>query len=393
MSATGARLIERARSVAPIIEAEADRVEAETRITPRIHDALVEQELYWIGLPRELGGSEADIVTCMEVVEEIARADGSTGWSYFVNLVTTCGVVPFMTEEAIAMLFADGKRPIMAGQLVPPPNARSRRVEGGYVCSGLHSFASGSATADWISSAQFLHEDGQPVLKPDGSPVMTITLMPKADVEFRGNWDVMGMVGTASYDYAIEERFVPDALMVEGILLNPDSGQHARRGQPMLRMGSLIGGVAGHSACVLGIMKRAIEELVKLVRAKTRPGYAGKIADDPVFLHQFATIDADYQAIRGQVLETFRAIEARVRAGEPVNAGDFAAARQIATWSHVRAGEIVNLAFRWAGTTPVRNPNALGRCARDMLVANAHLLFDPRTMTDAGPVLLEKWAR
>ena len=66
-------LLERARRIAPLIEAEADTIERETRITRAVHDAFVETELYWIALPRELGGAEADIVTCIEVCEEIAR--------------------------------------------------------------------------------------------------------------------------------------------------------------------------------------------------------------------------------------------------------------------------------------------------------------------------------
>jgi hypothetical protein len=28
---------------------------------------------------------------------------------------------------------------------------------------------------------------------------------------------------------------------------------------------------------------------------------------------------------------------------------------------------------------------------RDILVANSHMLFDPKTLTDAGPVLVEQW--
>jgi alkylation response protein AidB-like acyl-CoA dehydrogenase len=298
-----------------------------------------------------------------------------------------------MSDEALAAFFADGERPIAAGQLVPPPNARSRKVDGGYVCSGQHSFASGSAFANWITSAQYEYDGDTPLFHADGTPRMTITLMRPEEVTFRGNWDVMGMVGTSSYDYEIKDRFVPDAMMVEGILLNPDSGQHARRGHHALRMGSLITGVAGHCGCSLGIMKRALQELVALVGAKSRLGYGGKIAEDPVFLNQFAQMDAEYHAVRTHVLNSFGAIEERVRRGEPVSLADFASARQVATWSHQRAGEIVGFAFRWAGTTPVRNPNALGRCMRDTLVANAHLLFDPKTLTDAGPELLKRWVK
>jgi alkylation response protein AidB-like acyl-CoA dehydrogenase len=386
-------LLERARRIAPLIEAEADTIERETRITRAVHDAFVETELYWIALPRELGGAEADIVTCIEVCEEIARADGSTGWSFFVNLVTTAGVVPFATEEALKIMFANGERPIAAGQLVPPPNARSQRVEGGYVCSGHHSFASGSAFANWISSAQYEHDGGKPLFNADGSPKMTITLMRPEQVKFAGNWDVMGMVGTSSYDYLVEDLFVPDALMIEGILLRLDSGQMAKRGHTLLRLGSLLNGVAGHVGCILGIAKRAMQEVATLVSKKARLGYPGPVGEDQVFLNKFAHYDAEFHAMRARVLEVFGDIEAKVRDGGTVSEEDFARARQMGTWSHEKCGEITGFAFRWAGTTPVRNPNILNRCMRDTLVANSHLLFDSKTMTDAGGPILKSWIR
>lgn len=386
-------LLERARSVAPLIEAEADTVERETRITRAIHDAFVDTELYWIALPRALGGAEADLVTCIEVCEEIARADGSTGWSFFVNLVTTAGVVPFMSDEALSIMFANGERPIAAGQLVPPPNARSQRVEGGYLCSGHHSFASGSAFANWISSAQYEHDGDTPLFNEDGTPKMTITLMRPDQVTFAGNWDVMGMVGTSSYDYIVKDLFVPDALMIEGILLRPDSGRMAKRGHTLLRLGSLLNGVAGHVGCILGIAKRAMQEIAALTSSKSRLGYQGTIAEDPVFLNRLSHFDAEFHAMRARVLEVFGGIEAKVRDGGTVSDEDFARARQIGTWSHEKCGQITGFAFRWAGTTPVRNPNVLGRCMRDTLVANSHLLFDSKTMTDAGPAILKSWLR
>ena len=43
------------------------------------------------------------------------------------------------------------------------------------------------------------------------------------------------------------------------------------------------------------------------------------------------------------------------------------------------------------GISPVRNPSVLGRCMRDILVANSHMLFDPKTLTDAGPVVVKRW--
>ena len=379
--------LDRARSIAGIIEAEADQVEQDTRITRAIHEALLDSELYWLPLPQVYGGADADIATCIEAVEEISRADGSTGWTYFVNLATFSGIFPFLSDETLSLLYADGKRPVFAGQLVPV--GRSEKTPDGYRCSGRHNFASGSAFADWICATQFEYDGDTPVMKSDGLPKTTIALLHHDDVEFQGNWNVMGLAGTASYDYQVHEQVVPSVRMLDGDILSPDA--EPLRGNAMLRMGALVTAYCMHTACALGIAKRAMQEVAKLVSQKTRVGYDGKIAEDPVFLNGFAQADAEYRAARGRVIEAFREAETKVASGGKLTLADHAILRQTATWAHGKAGEVAAFCFRWAGTTPVRNPNALGRCMRDILVANSHMLFDPKTLTDAGPVLVEQW--
>lgn len=383
-----AALLDRARSIAGLIEAEADAVEQGTQITRSIHEALCRTALIWAPLPREYGGADADIVTCIEVVEEIARADGSTGWSFFVNMATFSGLFPFMSDAELAELYADGHPPTCAGQLVA--TGRSQAVPGGYRCSGNHTFASGSAFADWICSAQVLHEGDVPALGADGLPKTTIALLRRDEVEFQGNWDVMGMCGTGSYDYTVHPQVVPAVRVLDGNILSPFA--EPLRGNAMLRMGALASAYSLHTATVLGIAKRALQEIANLASRKTRPGYQGTIAQDPVFLNAFALTDAEFHAARGRLIAVFQDAEAKVAGGAKLTLDDHAIMRQTATWAHGKAGEVVAACFRWAGTTPVRNPSVLGRCMRDVLVANSHMLFDPKTLTEAGPVLVERWA-
>jgi alkylation response protein AidB-like acyl-CoA dehydrogenase len=379
--------LDRARSIADVIEQDADTVEQSTRITPRIHQALIDSALYWIALPREYGGGDADIATCIAVVEEISRADGSTGWTYFVNLATIGGLFPFLREETLPLLFAGGERPIFAGQLVA--KGRSEKVAGGYRCSGRHNFASGSAWANWICAMQFEHAGEAAVLDADGFPATTIALLRPAEVKFRGNWDVMGLAGTASYDYEVPEQVVPPERMIGGGILAPDA--RSLRGNAMLRMGALALAYSMHTACVLGIVRRAMQEIVALASSKTRAGYAGTIASDPVFLNAFAMADAEYHAVRGRVIDVFTAMEAKIAGGAMLDPTDHAIMHQTATWAHGKAGEIGGFCFRWAGTTPVRNPHPLARCMRDILVANSHMLFDAKSLTEAGPSLIARW--
>jgi alkylation response protein AidB-like acyl-CoA dehydrogenase len=379
--------LNRAKSIASLIESDADKAESEKQITRRVHDAFVDQGLIWIPLPKAYGGEDADIVTCIDVVEEISRADGATGWTYFVNVANLSGIFPFVSDEMLSLLYSKGHPPVLAGQL--NPLGRSEEAPGGYVCSGRHSFASGSAFADWILSAQLQYDGEKLATKPDGSPKITIAVMPHAEIKFLGNWNVMGLAGTASYDYELPKQLVPSARMLSGDILSPDA--KPLRGNAMLAMGALVHAYSLHTACAMGIAKRALQEIAKLTSTKSRPGYTGPVAEDPVFLNAFAQADAEFRSARSWFVSAFQEAEARVAAGGKLTAEDHVILRQVATWTHTKAGEVVSTCFRWGGTTPVRNPNILGRCMRDVLVTNAHLLFDAKTLTTAGSVLVNRW--
>ena len=82
-------LVARARALRPLIEAEAEEAEATGTTTKRVVDAVAEQQLFWVMVPRAAGGQEASIGTCLGVFEELAYADGSTGWSAMANASST----------------------------------------------------------------------------------------------------------------------------------------------------------------------------------------------------------------------------------------------------------------------------------------------------------------
>src|ERR1700682_6460254 len=72
-------LLARARKIAPIISAEALTGESSGTLAPASVAALCDTELFWCAVPKEVGGLGCDLVTTIEIIEEITRADGSSG--------------------------------------------------------------------------------------------------------------------------------------------------------------------------------------------------------------------------------------------------------------------------------------------------------------------------
>ncbi|HKH93841.1 MAG TPA: acyl-CoA dehydrogenase family protein, partial [Gemmatimonadaceae bacterium] len=75
------QLLERARSLEPIIRQHAEVSERERRLTHAVFDAMRAEGLFRMFTPRALGGLEIDPVTVARIAEEVAGFDSAAGWA------------------------------------------------------------------------------------------------------------------------------------------------------------------------------------------------------------------------------------------------------------------------------------------------------------------------
>ena len=88
-------------------------------------------------MPRELGGAEAGIEDALAVFEELAYADGSTGWSAMANATSSAFAAIYTSDEAAKTMFNADGRGIHAGMLGPVGTARVD--DDGFVVNGRYS--------------------------------------------------------------------------------------------------------------------------------------------------------------------------------------------------------------------------------------------------------------
>jgi alkylation response protein AidB-like acyl-CoA dehydrogenase len=373
--------LDRARMVAEIVEAEANAIEDGATITKPVYDALVETRLFWMLVPKELRGEELSLVESFEVIEELSRADGSTGWAFMANSLSTSLAAGFLADKGARDIFDHDLPGITAGMILP--TGKGTRVDGGYVVTGNYQFASGSNHASWIGAGFVVSDaDGNPEVAPGGGPVVRTAFVPRDQVEFRGNWNVWGLVGTGSYDYGLTELFIPEEHCFDTFSTTPV------RQEPVYRLGLLGIGVGGHAPVALGIARHALDEIVKVASVKGRLGYDTVVGDSQMFKLEFAKTEALYRAARAYVYEVHREAEAWVNAGNVLTPEHSARLRQAITWVQEVASTVTNFAHRWGGSQSFRNPTALGRATRDAAIATQHLLVDPMTLVDAAPAIM-----
>ena len=188
---SGESIPQRARKIAPLVRAEALESERIGTMTPKVVAAMKDAGLFWMLVPKSLGGSQARMVECMEAWEEISTADASAGWSLMANSTGTAAATAFVSDEAIAKMYGGSELPIMAGMLGPGGSAVE--TPEGLKGSGKYRFGSGSLHATWLGSGMFVLDDKLIRKLPDGNPQVRVCWLPKENAVFDKTWDVLGL--------------------------------------------------------------------------------------------------------------------------------------------------------------------------------------------------------
>ncbi len=173
--------------------------------------AMEEAQIFRMWLPQPLGGPELSIAEFVRVVEALSYMDGSVGWC--AGLGAAYSRFAAYLPEAVANRIFDGN--IMAGSLAP--TGRGMKVKGGYRVTGRWGWGSGIMHSNWIL-VTFLTQVGDEPILVNGKPEMRLGFLPKSqDVEIIDTWNVGGMRGTGSHDYALSDVFIPDEYTLEGL--------------------------------------------------------------------------------------------------------------------------------------------------------------------------------
>ena len=372
----------RARALAPLVEAEAAESERARTLTPKTVEALVEADLIRAALPREVGGSELPAHALVELVEEISRQDGSTGWCFGMNTIVS-GIAAAMLPEAGRREVFDGRPPgktLLAGGF--PPMGSCERVADGWRVRGHFRFGSGCRHAHAMVCTCVEIEDG--TARMDGrAPAMRAFVLPPEQVRIDDNWDVAGLEGTASCDYHVDDVVVPDTLSFSsGMSFAPLRGR-SLYALPLL---SLAG--APHAGFALGVGRRALEEIAEHATGRQRLGSAAPLADRPAFQQHFGRATAHLRAARALALESLQVLHDHAARGQGVPLHARAEAAVATTNAYESALEAATFAFRASGAAVLFRTGRLQRCFRDIQAGSQHIVVSDESFERAAQVWL-----
>lgn len=349
--------IARARDIGPLIAAAADEIERIQNIPPPLLARIVEARLPRMLLPRSAGGDEVEPWVYMNAIAELSRHDASVGWNLFVANSAAL-IAPFIPLSAARAIYDDPRGWIAWG---PPNHHTCAAVPGGYRVSGQWHFASGSRQATWMGAhCTVIEPDGSRRLNRFGRPAVKTLLYPKDQRTPIEDWNTLGMRGTASEGYRLDDVFVPEEFTGtrEDPALRRDTGPlYAFTMQGLYAVG--VAGVA------FGIARAMLDEFIALAKEKTPRGLI-RMADSPVVRSDVAHREAELGSARAYLTEILRDIWESAGGIEPIGPDDRARVRLGCAQAIKVSIETADYVYKNAGVSAIFKGTPFERRFRDM---------------------------
>ncbi len=374
--ARGTDIVDAVRALGGTIDAEADAIEREGRLGEPLVAALRAAGVFSMYAPSWVGGAEVDPLTAFEVVAELARHDGSVAWCAQVAAAVTT-YLAWIDPAGVAAMTADTGTIHLAGSARALGTAQ--RVEGGYLARGHWNYASGIRHANWFLGTC-------EVTRADGSVTGRSMFVPVGDGEVVANWNVLGMRGTGSDDFVLDEVFVPEARTASRRWI---ADNRSPLYDPRLNMVAAWAPTAGVG---VGLAQGALDALDALGSHST--------AGSPLPLRQReavqdaagrarAMLGASRAYVRSAIAGAWQAVLERPDGATDATVTRAVTEAQLAiTASLNEAVRVADLVFHSAGTAAISTANRLERILRDAHTAVQHAAGQPIHYRAGGRVAL-----
>ena len=379
-------VVQAAAALQPALRDYHDEIEREQRLPRALVEQLRAAGFYRMVIPRALGGLEADPLTYLRVVELLAEGCGSVGWNLANNSIGQL-VTLGLPEDGVREVHGNGPATIAGtavqggGQAVP--------VEGGYRVSGRWQFGSGCHESSWMLGSFQILEDGEPRRNAEGRPLYWRGIFSRAEAEIvPGSWDVAGLRGTGSFDWTVDNVFLPErrTMVHAGV---PLDNQWSRWPGVTYALPAVCWVGPHHSAVITGIARAGINALIELAGGKQPRGRpAGLLCDNPQVQDAVGRADAILNAGRAYRTALITELWNTVAAGKATTLEQRARCRLASTYAGDSARQAMELMYRHGGSTSFKRESRLAECWRDLHTVGQTVTIAPEWYPIGGRVYL-----
>src|SRR5262245_34252806 len=282
---------QRARALQALLDEHGPEMDRRRELTPEVVDALVAQDMLRLLLPRSIGGQEIELLDYCRACEALAWADASTAWFVNQSNVSSASSAASMPHEAAAATFEGPRAGLAWG--ARHDKSKAIRVEGGYRLTGTWSFASGGRHTKWLGAHSAVQNaDGTPHIRY-GRPDDRSFVFLRSQAKIIDDWHVLGLRGTGSDSYSVEDLFVPDAQAPAR-----DVGDERREKGPLYPIGSTLLYATGFCSVTIGIARRLLDTYVTIAKGRHSRSSPMAMINNNAVQREMAILEARLSAVR-----------------------------------------------------------------------------------------------
>ena len=368
-----------AAALAPKIREARDELDSARRLSKPLVEDLDKAGLLRLSLPRSMGGPESDPLITFLAIEELSRADGSVGWCAMLSSGTSV-FAGWLKADVARSMFGQPPDLRLAGSI--RPEGRAVNVDGGYRVSGRWDYASGVDHASWLACTCSVEDSNGPRATSEGTPVTRVCFAPVQAATIVDTWDVMGMRGTGSNDFVLDDIFVPDEHTFT--LLDPPWEKGTLYHPRFFFTGLWTQTVAN----ALGMARGAMDAYLQLAAQAGSTTSSTLLRDRAPAQSAVGESEAIISGARAYVLDAVGKAWRTVCDGDQDPSWEIAQARLAITHGLQESVRAVDILFHAAGTNAIHRRHPLERFFRDIHVAAQHVAGLPSNIEAGGRVML-----
>ena len=202
----------------------------------------------------------------------------------------------------------------------------------------------------------------------NGKPDDRSFVFRRSDAKIIDDWHVLGLRGTGSDSYSVENLFIPDDRAP-----NRDALEERREPGPIYVIGSTLLYATGFCGVALGIARRLFEAYVGLAQGGKKSRLAASsMAENNGVQREVAFMEAKLASARAYLHEALGEVYEAAAAGK-LTVDHRMKLRLATTYGMNEATDVSVSAFRGAGSVAIMNRMPFERRFRDAMSASQHL--------------------
>lgn len=340
-------------------------------IHEEVLQGIVDAGIMKMRVPVRYGGYESDVRTVSAVISELARGDGSVGWT-ISTLTMGSWLAGLFPDEVQDEIFADPNVRIAGGVNA---SAIATPTDGGVILNGRWHFNSGAPHSQWDTHSVLLATE-------DGGYVPATVAVPLSDLTIVDDWHTAGLRATGSVTTIAQDLFVPQARVLPMLPVFMH-GQHLSK----LNADSLTWklpfvphAVAVTSSSALGMAKAAREVFFERLPSRkiTYTNYERQ-AEAPLTHLQVAEAAVKIDEAEFHVHRAAERLDTKALAGEQWSVEERALGKMDAAAACLRAKEAVDILNTASGGSSIYSDQPMQRIERDIQALNLNGVLHPNS--------------